>query len=138
MKALTLWQPWASLVIGGFKSLETRVWSTKYRGTLAIHAAQRIPFKELGASRFQVEFHKELEKCLTCDIASLPVGVVLGTATLCDVVAITKEFRSELSHREMTFGNYDTGRYAWHLDEVNPFRTPIPAKGNRMLWNWEK
>lgn len=43
MKALTLWQPWASLVALGAKRIETRSWSTTYRGPLAIHAAARKP-----------------------------------------------------------------------------------------------
>lgn len=43
MKALTLWQPWASLIAIGAKTIETRGWSTSYRGPLAIHAAQRAP-----------------------------------------------------------------------------------------------
>lgn len=41
MKALTLWQPWATLVALGVKTIETRSWSTSYRGPLAIHAATR-------------------------------------------------------------------------------------------------
>lgn len=40
MKALTLWQPWASLIALGVKTIETRSWSTSYRGPLAIHAAK--------------------------------------------------------------------------------------------------
>lgn len=43
MKALTLWQPWASLIALGVKTIETRGWSTNYRGPLAIHAAKRPP-----------------------------------------------------------------------------------------------
>lgn len=42
MKAITLWQPWAQLVAVGAKRLETRSWSTKYRGPLAIHAGKAI------------------------------------------------------------------------------------------------
>lgn len=45
MKALTLHQPWASLVALGGKSIETRSWSTAYRGRLLIHAAKR-PIRE--------------------------------------------------------------------------------------------
>lgn len=41
MRALTLWQPWASLIALGAKTIETRSWSTKYRGPIAIHAAAR-------------------------------------------------------------------------------------------------
>lgn len=43
MKAISLWQPWASLVALGVKTIETRSWSTKYRGPLTIHAAARRP-----------------------------------------------------------------------------------------------
>ena len=41
IKALTLWQPWASLIAWGEKQYETRSWSTEYRGLLAIHASKR-------------------------------------------------------------------------------------------------
>lgn len=41
MKALTLYQPWASLVAIGAKRIETRSWNTKYRGPLAIHVSKR-------------------------------------------------------------------------------------------------
>ena len=37
-RALTLHQPWASLIALGVKTIETRSWSTPYRGPLAIHA----------------------------------------------------------------------------------------------------
>lgn len=43
MRALSLRQPWASLVTIGVKTIETRSWATKYRGPLAIHAAKRRP-----------------------------------------------------------------------------------------------
>src|ERR1700694_3122793 len=41
MKALSLWQPWASLIAMGLKEFETRHWATSYRGPLVIHAAKR-------------------------------------------------------------------------------------------------
>lgn len=65
MKALTLWQPWASLVALGHKRIETRCWETKYRGTLAIHAAAALPPKWLGASRHQPAFRVKIggEEC---------------------------------------------------------------------------
>lgn len=47
MKALTLWQPWASLIAVGAKTIETRGWATNYRGPLAIHAAKRRPDVEM-------------------------------------------------------------------------------------------
>lgn len=43
MRCITLHQPWASLVSIGAKTIETRSWSTGYRGRLAIHAAKVLP-----------------------------------------------------------------------------------------------
>jgi hypothetical protein len=42
MKAISLWQPWASLWVSGRKIHETRSWRTRHRGWLAVHAARRI------------------------------------------------------------------------------------------------
>jgi hypothetical protein len=42
MKALTLHQPWATAVAEGIKTIETRSWSTSYRGPLAIHAGVSV------------------------------------------------------------------------------------------------
>ena len=46
MKALSLRQPWASLIANGRKTIETRTWRTHYRGPLAIHASAR-PYDDL-------------------------------------------------------------------------------------------
>ncbi len=56
MKALTVWQPWATLVAIGAKRIETRSWSTSYRGPLAIHAAatDRYLYERCGPPDFFV------------------------------------------------------------------------------------
>ncbi len=43
MKALTIRQPWASLIAHGVKTIETRSWKTSYRGPIAIHAGAKRP-----------------------------------------------------------------------------------------------
>jgi len=43
MKAISLWQPWASLLAIMAKIYETRSWETRYRGPIAIHAALKKP-----------------------------------------------------------------------------------------------
>ncbi len=48
----------------------------------------------------------------------------------------TGEVYDDLCTREHIFGNYEDGRYAWFLEMLEVFERPIPAKGNRMLWNW--
>lgn len=48
IKALTLYQPWATLIAIGAKKIETRSWDTKYRGPLAIHASKNEKFMKLS------------------------------------------------------------------------------------------
>jgi hypothetical protein len=152
MKALTLWQPWASLVAMEVKRIETRCWSTKYRGEIAIHSAAKIPPAWLGASSSTDPFRDELAEVFSVrrdrddrggkhvdDIfRGLPYGKVLCIVRLTDVQEIDAMLREEICNRERVFGNYEDGRYAWHLEMVEVFEPPIPAKGNRMLWNWNK
>lgn len=97
MKVLSLWQPWASLVTLGVKTIETRSWSTKYRGPLAIHAAARGPVPvETG------QYHISITATgpwlwrgwgWTADSTepigwALPLGAIVATCTLVDVVPI--------------------------------------------------
>jgi hypothetical protein len=143
MKALTLWQPWASLIALGEKRIETRCWQTSYRGELAIHAAAKLPPRWLGASMHGNEFRNELAAVLNvrwdyvdAAIRNLPYGAILAIARLVSIEE-TDRVRDVLCERELLFGNYEEGRYAWHLALVKRFDVPIPAKGNRLLWNWK-
>jgi hypothetical protein len=149
MKALTLWQPWATLVAMGAKKIETRCWTTKYRGELAIHSAAQRPPRWLGASSRTDPFRDELADVFSVRrdrddrggkhvddvLSNLPFGKVLCIVRLVSIEE-TEKVRADLSERERVFGNYEDGRYAWHLDVVEVFEPPIPAKGNRMIWNW--
>jgi hypothetical protein len=42
MKALSIKQPWASLIAHGIKDIENRTWKTKFRGRVYIHASAKI------------------------------------------------------------------------------------------------
>lgn len=151
MKALTLWQPWASLVALGEKRIETRCWDTKYRGELAIHASANLPPAWLGRSRFSCEFADEVADVLNVrrdrddrlgshvddEVKKLPRGSVLCIVRLVHTEPTTAEMREYFSRRELIFGNYEDGRYAWHLELIEVLEQPIPAKGNRRLWEWE-
>lgn len=151
MKALTLWQPWASLVALGEKRIETRCWSTKHRGELAIHASANLPPVWLGRSRFSCEFADEVADVLNVRrdsddrfgtrvdgaVRNLPRASVLCLVRLV-CIEPTERVREFIGQRERIFGNYEDGRYAWHIELLEKFEYPLPAKGNRMLWNWER
>lgn len=147
MKALTLWQPWASLVIFDAKKIETRSWTTKYRGPIAIHAAVHRP-SFLGKSCEGACFNEAVtrvrrywgwndsEECWKGP-GVITRGHVLGIVNLVSI-DLVENVRDDIRTKERLFGNYEDGRYAWHLALLERFPMPIPAKGNRMLWNWER
>lgn len=110
MKALTLHQPWASLIALGVKTIETRSWSTRYRGPLAIHASKReSALHYLGwLEEHQGEAEPALEPFADRIVMvhahrrgvikahhDLPLGAVVATATLVDCVPILAMDRCE-------------------------------------------
>jgi hypothetical protein len=138
IKALSLWQPWASLIALGLKHYETRSWSTSYRGLLAIHAAKR-PVKPSEVEGTDIEAAL-LRKGEHYD--RLPLGAVLCIVRLTDVVPVEQvialaatDYR--VKNEELHYGNYAPGRYAWHMDLIRVAPEPVPARGAQGLWTWE-
>lgn len=145
MKAITIHQPWATLIALGEKKFETRSWATHYRGPIAIHAAQKVdreicleePFRSILA-----------EHGYTAD--NLPTGVVVAVGELAwcwkvsdwlfDGETKIPYLHAGLSNKlistmEFAFGDYTPGRYAWELANVRKIE-PTPVKGRQGLWNW--
>lgn len=88
MKAITIWQPWASLIAIGAKQYETRSWKTDYRGPIAIHAAVKDPCKMsfLGINEFYAASSDVLKKAGCGSTWSLlPKGSIMATAELVNV-----------------------------------------------------
>lgn len=56
-KAISLKQPWANLVASGKKTIETRRWSTKYRGDLVICSSQNPKIEPYGKALCIVELY---------------------------------------------------------------------------------
>lgn len=105
MRALSLWQPWASLIALGVKTIETRGWSTKYRGPLLIHAAKRAPDRWVQ-------------------------GVTILDGSM--YVITGPEWKK--IEDERPYGDFTPGRYAWLLANVRPLAEPVPTKGRQGLW----
>ena len=135
MKALSLWQPWATLIALGAKRYETRSWSTPYRGLLAIHAAKREPWPLADAV-------EPLARAGYARWTDLPRGAVLCVVRLVDVLPVELVIGEIVpyseTNQELAFGDYTAGRYAWALEMVEVFDTPIPARGAQGLWTWQR
>jgi len=156
IKAITLHQPWATLVAIGAKKIETRSWNTHYRGPLAIHASKtfsqehqhlcfREPFRSILIGQYsfmaagEIYFGKH----------SFPLGAVIATCELIGVDQFGEWINEhepmvwnrgrcyfELTPQERAFGDYSIGRYGWFLGNIERLPEPIPAKGALGLWNW--
>ena len=132
LTAITLHQPWASLVAKGWKQYETRDWPTNHRGPIVIHAGRKPKGKqELREHDKVVASFKDLlnEDC--------PYSSVIAIAELTDVICMTEEFIKEQSPTELRCGNWAVGRYAFKLENVRPL-APIPAIGKQGLWKFDQ
>jgi activating signal cointegrator 1 len=85
MKCLSLLQPWATLVMIGAKTLETRRWTTTYRGRLGIHASQRYDSQQRGLL-VQEPYRSVLLAAGYRPWKPLPLGAILGTVELVDII----------------------------------------------------
>ncbi len=141
MKAITIKQPWATLIALGEKRFETRSWQTKYRGPIAIHASKIIDYEACSYPAIR----EMLIKYGFYNTELIPTGCVIATAAIADCYKVTNDKGSTaettgsfINDQEYLFGDYTVGRFAWKLEQVQLMATPIPAKGKLSLWEWEQ
>src|SRR6185369_15077202 len=161
MKALSLTEPWASLVVTGEKKIETRSWKTEYRGLIAIQAAKGFPAwaKEI----IGVSFFKVLEKHGIFSQKDFAFGAIIGVAEIRACLStnggylnftsgsievsngIIKSDISVIDYKkplpgttENCFGDYSANRYMWFLENPRRLKTPIPCNGALSLWEVPK
>lgn len=134
MIALSLLQPWASLVIMGAKKIETRSWSTDYRGKLLIHAGKSKRGSLITASPLFLQYIPDFNK--------LPFGMIIGEVTLEKILRIedfkvSKKDMDKLTLEERAFGDYNAGRYGWILTNPVEYENKFFCRGQLRLWNFE-
>jgi hypothetical protein len=135
VRALTLTQPWATLVILGIKRWETRGWfpsPAARSGRIVIHAAKGWKADDRAFAR---ELHDR--GILPVTPEELPLGAGLGTVRL-DGLARTPTALTfaDVTELEQELGDYSPGRYAWQLGDPRPFPEPVPVRGMLGLWEW--
>lgn len=126
MKVLTIKQPWASLIIEGYKRFEFRSWKTNYRGDLLIHAGKSI----------DKEAYERLKGYLT----DMPLGKIIGKVELTDCIKTTPEFFEERlkENKDIYTKSSFKEEYAWKLKVIEKFEKTIEVKGKLGLWNYEE
>lgn len=149
MRALSLWQPWASAIAHGTKRFETRHWPCPPGMLLvdvAIHAAKRRPrLDEIGD-----DFDEVCAQITGHEWGDLPLGSIVATARIGQVWRTEELFRADGSptlfaagigvvegrsmELEFMLGNYEAGRYAWSLHDVVKLNEPVPCVGRQGFW----
>ena len=126
MRALSLWQPWASLIAVGSKEYETRSWWPPRSGlpsVIAIHAAKRE----------HPEFLHDPEVVSLLGNDPLPRGAIVAVALL-QGAHRTEQVLPRITPQEEHLGNYSPNRVAWQLTLIWQVPEPIPMRGNQGLW----
>lgn len=126
MKCLTIKQPWASLIIDGYKKYEFRSWKTNYRGKILIHAGKNLEKDMLN--RFQ-DYQLDYE-----------LGAIIGEAELTDCILVDNKFQEQLIKVNPTvYGRRNhVETYAWKLENIKKYDKPIYINGKLGLWNYDE
>lgn len=123
LKAISIRQPWASLIIQGFKDIENRINKNpflNYRGTLYIHAPKTVDhdndtlnfiFDRIGFDAFEKFFD-----------GRMPCGGIIGRVNFVDLV-------------EYSDSPWFCGPYGLVLKDPEPLSF-LPCKGQLGLWNF--
>lgn len=158
MKAITLIQPWASLIAIGVKTVETRSWQTPYRGLLAIHAGKKIDaeawYHLCGQPTTDWPFAGAPNPIYATVLAAglvravvFPSGAIVAICELTDCRETRgrrieygpgpkyADWVHELSHADRLAGDFTPGRYGWFLQNVQPLIVPVPCRGSLGLWD---
>ncbi len=136
-------QPWAKLIVLGAKAIETKTWTTTYRGPLLIHAN--------STNRFAIQLSgNSFVKNLVGHRNGLYYGHIIGSVHLDNILEIDmKEYLAEKRHSnllsslppdpamEMVPVNYTGKLYTWLLSNPQEFKTPVEAKGKIKLWDFD-
>ncbi len=128
IQAVSILQPWATLIFAGAKRFETRGWHTTHRGPLAIHAGRRLP-REARALCRREPFAGLLRRTGWTDPDLLPRGVVLGTVELVGCTRVEELDPGVLTDTERALGDFRPGRWAWEFRNPRPLAIPIAARG---------
>jgi hypothetical protein len=151
-RVLTLWQPWATLLVHRIKKIETRPAPTSWteeKGTYLIHAAKKWN-NELKQLCTTEPFYSALtdlgyfERGTFYSDKYLPTGCIIGSIEIIECVKIPIDYRTNkmlgficanvglsITEQEIKFGDYTPGRYMWLSQNPRVLKEPILYMGGQ-------
>lgn len=137
MKALSVKQPWAALIVCGEKRVETRTWTPPKGLTLpfrvAVHASAGL--EVLGGAFWPAQMSMRRRGYRVGSPGFLSFSAIVGTVEVAKVAPIEPGLVARLTERERAFGHYDEPGFAWALRKPTRLRHPIPMPGQLKLWD---
>ncbi len=119
--ALTICQPYAELIARGDKLVENRVWATKHRGTLLIHAGKSRTWLERDGS----------------DPPRMDFGAIVAICELVECVRYRKDAggKPPRGYEWLRDDRYAEGPWCWILENVRRLPKPVSCEGSQRFWN---
>ncbi len=154
LPAITLWEPWATLVAAGAKPYEFRRWSAPPRlwgKRIAIHAGARpirraevdhlltsLRLEGGWGTALEAEPATEILLRVQADPKRVPLSHVLCTAKLGKPVPANEIELARLASNGFVGDpdRIDHQMFGWPLTEIEPLMPPVPARGAQGFWNW--
>lgn len=131
IKVLSLRQPWAWLMLEASppKDIENRVWTTSYRGPVAVHASKGMTEDEYYDAD---EFARLVDPSITLPpMEALVRGAIVGAFTVLDVLrpigTLESRWTPELRWRI-------PGQFGWKVERPVFLDEPVPFLGMRKLF----
>lgn len=126
IRALTVTQPWAAAIASGHKTIENRTWSTRYCGTLLIHAGQRFDEAAIGLELDAHRMWAALAAVLPAAPGALDRGAIIATARLADC--------HTADGCCAPWGEQRPGIWHWVLADIRPLPESVRCPGRLGLW----
>lgn len=136
MRAITICQPYAELILRGDKKVENRKWPTTYRGPLLIHAGKSQEWLELDDSG-------TFDESYNIPLASMQFGAILGVVQIQGCIhgpamcRPCRDFDPWVLEAWPWLANHEhaEGPYCWILEDAYRFSTPIAFRGHLGLFD---
>jgi len=128
MKALSIKEPYASLIAEGIKKVEIRTWKTKYRGKFLVHASKAM-------DKSNLEEYSDV-----IDLNNLSNGKIIAECYLSDCILLTKDFIDKYNEENKNSGYLispaNVGKYGFILSDIKKLPSKIEAKGKLSFWEY--
>ncbi len=137
MRVFSLWQPYASLLVLGFKINETRPYavpSTVLKQRLGIASTKMIKPEQRALFADEEFQHYYRQTGLPEKLDDLPHGKLLGSVFVTDCELITDETLDLITEEETLYGDWKPGRYAWGCRDPEVLDVPVPVMGQQGIW----